>query len=275
MSMAVGPKEQITFSFGENWEAFIDSRFSEERVAAAQKHLLEFLRLPALTGKYFLDAGCGSGLHSLAAVRAGAARVVSLDLDPASVRATRALFEREGSPSHWNIVEGSVLDRDFLQTLDPADIVYSWGVLHHTGRMWEAVEAVATLMNKNALLYIALYLTTPRTPHWLAVKRRYNRAPAWRKRVMEFWHAARHTILPNVVRFRNPLPILRDRTKARGMSYWTDVRDWLGGYPYEDASVEQVLHFGRDRLDLELANISIDPTLVEYLFTTRSPTPTR
>ena len=60
-------KEKITFSFGKNWSEFIKKHFSEERVAVSRKHILNFLKLNDLRGKYFLDIGCGSGLQSLSA----------------------------------------------------------------------------------------------------------------------------------------------------------------------------------------------------------------
>ena len=90
---ALMSSEPITFSFGENWDQFAARYFSDERVRIAQEHLLEFLGVPNLQEKYFLDVGCGSGLHSLAALRAGAGRIVSFDVDPASVRTTRRIRE--------------------------------------------------------------------------------------------------------------------------------------------------------------------------------------
>jgi SAM-dependent methyltransferase len=258
--------DPISFSFGENWMSFVETHLSQERVDMAQQHLLDFLQLPDLKGKYFLDAGSGSGIHSLAAIQAGAERVVSFDVDEVAVATTKRVRAQFGSPSHWEVRHGSVLDVEFLRTLDPADVVYSWGVLHHTGHMWQAILNVATLMKHDAVFYVALYLTTPRTPHWLKIKRRYNYASPFGKRVMELWHMVRHTALPELIRFRNPLRIILGRNRTRGMSYWIDVRDWLGGYPYEDARVDEVLRFCRTELDLDLTNIKIESTLAEYLF---------
>ena len=88
----------------------------------------------------FLDVGCGSGLHSPAALTAGAKRIVSFDLDSDSVETSRRLWELVGKPKNWVICQGSILDHEFVTTLEPADIVYSWGVLHHTGDMWTALR---------------------------------------------------------------------------------------------------------------------------------------
>ena len=130
----------MRFGFGKNWQLYIQRYFNEERVSIAQKHLLDFLQLDSLAGKYFLDIGCGSGLHSLAACKAGASRVVSFDYDWNSVHATEKLKEFSGNPAHWTVLQGSILEPQFLATLQPADIVYSWGVLHHTGALWQALS---------------------------------------------------------------------------------------------------------------------------------------
>lgn len=260
------PQDKITFSFGRNWEEFVARHFSAERVEISRRHLLGFLGVADLKGKYFLDIGCGSGLSSLAALDAGASRLVSFDVDPASVSTSRKLHEMRGAPGHWTILDGSVLDRGFLTSIEPADIVYSWGVLHHTGQMWEAVRNAAALVRPGGLFYIALYLTTPRTPYWIRIKKRYNRASRFGKRWMEARHILRHHVLPALVRFQNPFREMLQYKKNRGMDFLTDVRDWLGGYPYEDASIAEVLRFGRSELGFNLVNIAPGPTLVEYLF---------
>jgi len=253
------------YEFGRNWDDFVRSHFDEQRVAASQRKLLEFLELPSLTGLSFLDVGCGSGLHSLAALRAGAARAVSFDVDPLSVTAAKRVREAAAGFS-WEILEGSVLDSEFLGRIEPADVVYAWGSLHHTGAMWKALEHTAALVRPGGLLYVALYTTSHRSAYWLDIKLRYNRASPLRRRLMEWSYALRHTLLPDLLRLRNPLATLRGHKAKRGMSYWTDVRDWLGGYPYEDAKVEEVVRFAQRQLGLRLVNLATGEANTEYLF---------
>ncbi len=255
------------FSFGQNWEEFVRAHFNEERVRQARQHILDFLGMPNLQGKSFLDIGCGSGLSSLAAWQAGAARVVSFDVDPASVRTTLRLREDQGSPPNWSVAEGSILDPAFLASVEPADIVYSWGVLHHTGEMWTAVRNAASFLRPGSLFYIGLYVTTARTPYWIQVKHRYNRASTAVKRLMEGHYILRHVVLPQLVRGQNPIRYIREYSHRRGMEFLTDVRDWLGGYPYEDARLEEVVRFCHRELGLTLTNLAPTPGFSEYLFT--------
>ncbi len=263
---------EMRYGFGRNWEEFVERHWSEERIEASRAHILRTLKLADLAGKSFLDIGSGSGLHSLAAFRCGASRIVSFDYDADSVRTTRALRERAGSPAHWSVEQGSVLDAEYMRRLERADIVYSWGVLHHTGQMWKAVENATLPLATGGLFYIALYtrdvFIRPTAEYWLEVKRRYNRAGALGKKVMEWDYALRNTILPNLVRGRNPLPILRGGGQTRGMTYWTDVKDWLGGWPMEFAGIAETKAFCAT-LGLELLNVNAGEANTEYLFRRR------
>ena len=138
--------EPRRFHFGENWATFAESPRFERRVRLAEESLRQLLGTTSLAGKSFVDIGCGSGLFSLSACRLGAARVVCFDLDPQSIGTASTVRARYGiDPRVWAIMPGSVLDEAFLASLPEADVVYAWGVLHHTGNMWQAFENVAPL----------------------------------------------------------------------------------------------------------------------------------
>jgi SAM-dependent methyltransferase len=262
--------DAMRFGFGANWADYLEKHFSEERLQIAQRHLLDFLKLGDLQGKSFLDIGCGSGLHSLSAWRAGARPLFSFDYDPQSVATTRLLRKREGDPADWTVVQGSVLDDAFMRGIPAADIVYSWGVLHHTGSMWKAVENAASRVHDNSLFYIALYaadaFTDPTPEYWLDVKREYNRAPLVKKRWMDWKYAWNHSIRHELRARRNPLTFIRAHKKSRGMSYWHDIRDWLGGYPMEFAGNKETELFCRERFGLSLIHIKAGEANTEFLF---------
>jgi 2-polyprenyl-6-hydroxyphenyl methylase/3-demethylubiquinone-9 3-methyltransferase len=70
-----------------------------------------------------------------------------------------ALRQRSGiDADRWQIMQGSVLDSAFMQQLPMADVVYSWGVLHHTGAMWPAIDAAAACVQADGLFAIAIYV---------------------------------------------------------------------------------------------------------------------
>jgi 2-polyprenyl-3-methyl-5-hydroxy-6-metoxy-1,4-benzoquinol methylase len=235
------------FGFGANWARFLQ-HLDEQRILEAERSLQQMLGLASLAGLRLLDAGSGSGLFSLAARRLGAT-VHSFDYDPQSVACTRALRDRHaaacGEPvddARWRIEEGSVLDARYLASLGHFDIVYSWGVLHHTGEMWTAMGNVSALVRPGGRLFISIYNDQGATSrYWTAVKRLYNRNAIARALLIAVY-------TPWIVWLRWAWRKLRRRPLAeRGMSMWYDMLDWLGGYPFEVAKPEDVFRFLRAR----------------------------
>src|SRR5437016_3938870 len=161
------------FEFGKNWSRFLDL-LDDARIVRAEESLKEMLEIETLEGKSFVDIGSGSGLFSLAARRLGA-RVHSLDYDPHSVACTAELRRRYfPNDPEWTVEEGSALDPSYLRALGTFDVVYSWGVLHHTGSMWPALENVVPLAREGSLLFLAIYNDQGKTSRrWTTVKRAY------------------------------------------------------------------------------------------------------
>ena len=165
------------FEFGKNWSAFL-SVLDDERITTAEESLKEMLECDTLAGKTFLDIGSGSGLFSLAARRLGA-RVHSFDFDSNSYACTKELRRRYfAGDDDWTVEQGSALDRDYVESLEKFDIVYSWGVLHHTGKMWQALANAAIPVAEGGKLFIAIYNDTgSQGKRWHWIKKTYCRLP--------------------------------------------------------------------------------------------------
>jgi len=241
--------DEPRFGFGKNWRSFL-RLLNEQRIQEAEHSLLVMLGRSDLAGVRFLDAGCGSGLFSLAALRLGAQEVVSFDYDPDSVACAQHLNERFGPFSNWRIHRGSVLDRDWLQGLGRYDVVYCWGVLHHTGDMWRALENVGGSVSDDGLLFISIYNDQgTKTAIWKRIKRFYNSSPKpIRFLIGNTYFAVMATwfLVVDLLKRRR----IWDRYSGRnhrGMGAYHDAIDWIGGYPFEAATPEQIFRFFRDR----------------------------
>jgi len=239
--------ERDRFAFGKNWLRFLEV-LDESRIRRAEESLLAMLKEPTLRGRRFLDIGSGSGLFSLAARRLGAT-VHSFDLDPESVRCALELRRRYfPDDASWKIEQGSALDRDYLASLGQFDVVYSWGVLHHTGRMYEALANAVVPVAPRGKLFIAIYNDLgSRTARWRIVKRTYNRLPQFLRPLFTAVAAAPNEAkaFVNACLRRDARGYLRawSAVGERGMSRWRDLVDWVGGYPYETATPEQIFDF--------------------------------
>jgi len=241
--------DNLRFGFGENWTRFL-SVLNEERIIEAEKSLKHMLELTDLTSKSFLDIGSGSGLFSLAARRLGA-RVYSFDYDPQSVACTNELKRLYfNDDSNWIIEEGNVLDDNCINSLGQYDVVYSWGVLHHTGRMWTALDNAAGLVKPGGALFISIYNDQGRTSLlWTKIKRMYNHSSLVTRNLILLFCCLRlwgPTTIRDILKGR-PFSTWRNYEDNRGMSPWHDIVDWVGGYPFEVAKPEEIFDFFRNK----------------------------
>jgi 2-polyprenyl-6-hydroxyphenyl methylase/3-demethylubiquinone-9 3-methyltransferase len=216
----------------------------------------------------FIDVGCGSGLFSLCAKRLGATPVVSIDVDPGSIACATSLRRGVGDPPDWRIVRCSVLDPAFLGSVGRGSRVYAWGVLHHTGAMWDAVNNVIQLVTLGGLLCLGLYNLPNHAALHIMLKRLYNRTPRLARPVMRAAYGLRFLGTMFVMQKRNPIRYVAEYPRnARGMSFWRDVEDWLGGLPCEFAAPNDVTSFV-ERQGFETLNVLVRPPGAnnEYLF---------
>jgi SAM-dependent methyltransferase len=233
--MADATDPSTHFEFGRNWAAFA-GQIGEHAIAEAERGFARLILPEEVEGQRVLDIGCGSGLHSLAALRLGAKEVMAIDIDPDSVETTRRTLSRFAPDKQWTAELRSVFD---LAPPPRYDIVYSWGVLHHTGDMRRAIRAAAALVEPGGLFGVALYRKTPLCAVWSLEKRLYTACPAPIRRVLERLYTVG---LRGAYRLqgRDFDAYVRDYVSSRGMDFQTDVRDWLGGYPYESIAPEEV-----------------------------------
>jgi 2-polyprenyl-6-hydroxyphenyl methylase/3-demethylubiquinone-9 3-methyltransferase len=223
------------FAFGQNWASYA-GLIDEARIAEAERGLVRLLGIGGLAGKSFLDIGCGSGLHAVAAARLGAARILAIDLDPLAVETARAVIGRHVPQATCEVRRLSVLD---LAPDQVFDVVYSWGVLHHTGAMHEALQRAGEVVAPGGLLAFALYRRTRMCGFWRHEKRWYASASPRAQRTARAVYVTLMR-LAYFLRGRDFHAYAATYVSQRGMDFAHDVHDWMGGYPYESISAGEV-----------------------------------
>ncbi|MGA2094199.1 MAG: class I SAM-dependent methyltransferase [Sedimentisphaerales bacterium] len=227
----------IAFNFGVNWQQFSQNSLDSAKFKDAFESLDNLIGHQNMAGKIFLDIGCGSGIFAIAASLAGASKVLGIDISAESVAASVSNKKRFAGQSQVEFLQKSVLDEDF-SGLGRFDIVYSWGVLHHTGQMWRAIDAASRLAAAGGLFVIAIYNRHWSSGSWKLIKRFYNMSPAIIQRVMIWVFYGVIATAKLIVTCKNPF-----KKQKRGMSFYYDVIDWVGGYPYEYADADEIIAY--------------------------------
>jgi len=232
------------FEFGENWKSFLRN-VDESHIEEAIADVRDVYDIEHMENSRFLDIGCGSGMFSLAAHRLGAAEVVSLDYDEQAVECCRQLRDEEEEVGNWSVTQGDILDEDFVRSLGDFDYVYCWGVAHHTGDLWKAVDNTVTTVAERGQLCLGIYNRVEEGVYdshtALKIKRLYNWLPDPLRKLMVYGYAGAHLSLRTVLKREDPIKYVNSYgDDNRGMDYWHDVKDWLGGLPFEFASPEEV-----------------------------------
>lgn len=259
----------LRFAFGRNWKSFLTT-LDEHRIDEARARLCESLGRDDLHGVRALDIGSGSGLSSLVMHQLGA-DVVSFDFDADSVACTEELRRRYASrATNWRIMRGSALDPVFMAGLDQFDLVYSWGVLHHTGAMWPAIELAQSRVAQHGTLLLALYNDQGlRSKAWHAIKRLYCSGTPGRWLVGAAFYPlfSMYALWQDLRNFHVPGTHARQYVRKRGMSLFHDWRDWLGGYPFEVAKPEDVVRrLTTDRFELQRQTLTLGLGCNEFIF---------
>jgi 2-polyprenyl-3-methyl-5-hydroxy-6-metoxy-1,4-benzoquinol methylase len=264
------------FSFGRNWLDFVNYALDDRKMEIAFNSLMTYLPADEYRDKVFIDIGCGSGIFSLNALRLGCKEVISFDYDEYSIQATERMKERFSSLipalAQWDIFRSSILDSALVERMkEKGDIVYSWGVLHHTGSMYEALKNAAALVKPQGYLIVAIYNKAPYSDLWVKAKKTYNRSSRPMKLLYVYaalaWiYAERFLHVVRAAVKGENRPDFKGNDDYRGMSLFYNIIDWLGGFPYEYASFEEVKGFVEE-LGFDLVHAPVkwpSPSREEY-----------
>ena len=245
----------MRFKFGKNWQSFSKTALDEEKIIQARNDFQNLFSGIDLKDKSFLDIGFGQGL-TLNFAREAGANVHGIDVDPDNISALREVSKKfpEHKEPETRII--SILNEEFSdskKSQNKYDIVYSWGVLHHTGKMYEAIKNASDLVGTNGYFVISIYNKHWSSPAWRWIKWSYNMSPTIAQNLLIRFFYLIIYLTKLIVTGKNP------KNEQRGMDFLHNVVDWIGGYPYEYASTKQIRKFV-NKLGFE--TLKINPAFV-------------
>lgn len=232
------------YEFGANWKDYLKN-LDEAAIAQATKDFAVLVPEELVRGKSVVDIGSGSGLHSLAAIRLGAKSVLAIDIDRDSVEATTSTLEKHAEGAEFRVIRKSILDTG-PDELGKFDLVYSWGVLHHTGAMWEAIDAASRHVADGGRFALAIYRKTPLCWAWRIEKRIFTNAGETARSIIRSIYTRAYILRLKLIG-RSPNHHIDDYSSVRGMNFYNDIEDWLGGFPYESATEDEIEAFLKPR----------------------------
>ncbi|MCB8820200.1 class I SAM-dependent methyltransferase [Microvirga rosea] len=234
----------MQFDFGKNWLNFSNSALNARKVEQARDDFRKLLGEIPLKGRSFVDIGFGQGLSLLLATEAGA-RAVGCDINPRceeALNATSQFFDGD-LKTQVSLVIGSVLESETVRQLreHPVvagnggyDVVHSWGVLHHTGDMKRAIANAASLVAPGGYFVLAIYNRHWTSLPWLLIKWLYCKSPAWLQKLLV------GALYPVIWAAKLAVTGRSPGRQTRGMDFYYNVVDWVGGYPYEYGSRDEI-----------------------------------
>lgn len=251
----------MRFAFGANWKKF-NKIVDSQSIAYAVSCISQLVDSDKIQNKEVLDIGSGSGINALAFLRLGAKKVTCFDVDLDSVEATQSILQTYyPDKASWKVFQGDILDVDPGE-IGRYDLVYSWGVLHHTGNLHKAIENASTLCKSHGLMILALYRRTRLDSFWRFEKRIYLQSNLLIRSIIESIYVITY-LSASLIRGRNIIKFVINYKTQRGMNFLVDIRDWLGGYPFEtiqDSNLIEILRslgFELEKAKIGKANLGI------------------
>ena len=165
----------------------------EARKYFVEPHIPAFAEFDRWKGKRVLEVGCGIGTDSINFARAGAA-LTAVDLSPESLRVAEKRAEVMGVADRIRFREANAEELASVLEGEAFDLVYSFGVVHHTPRPERALVEMRKLLAPGGTLKLMVYHRRSWKAFWILATQEHGRF--WRAEELVAKHAEAQTGCP-------------------------------------------------------------------------------
>jgi SAM-dependent methyltransferase len=151
----------------------------EARKYFVEPHIPEFAQFERWKGKKVLEIGCGIGTDTVNFARAGA-EVTAIDLSGRSVELCRQRLAAYGLSA--DLYVGNAEQLTSIVPPQPYDLIYSFGVIHHTPSPAAVIEQIRSYVKSDTELRIMLYSKWSWKVIWIVLT--YGHGAFWRWRAL-------------------------------------------------------------------------------------------
>jgi len=128
----------------------------EKRKYFVEPHIPSFAQFDKWKGKKVLEVGCGIGTDTINFARAGAS-VTAVDLSDDSLSLARERAKVFGLDQQIRFYQGNAEELGTVVPIESFDLVYSFGVIHHTPNPSNAIAQLRRYMTASSELRLMLY----------------------------------------------------------------------------------------------------------------------
>lgn len=160
----------------------------EARKYFVEPHIPAFADFPRWAGKRVLEIGCGIGTATISFARAGA-DVTAVDLSAESAELTRQRATVYGVADRVHVNVGDAERLNEFVTPEPYDLIWSFGVLHHTPHPERALDQLRAYARPGTTLKLMMYYSLSWKVLWAALRHGHGRLWDWRRVIARYSEA--------------------------------------------------------------------------------------
>ena len=193
----------------------------EDRKYFVEPHIPGFANFSKWEGKKVLEIGCGIGTDTINFARAGA-KVTAIEYSEESLKIAKQRAEVFNLPIKFYHADAENLSKTV--PVERYDLVYSFGVLHHTPHPEQAISELKKYMDMHSVFKLMVYNRNSYKTWWIILK--YGMGQFWKK----------DQLIAKYSEAKTGSPVTYSYTK-------NSIHGFLNGFIIEDLFVDHIFPY--------------------------------